>query len=198
MELLQPGENCPICDMGVLELKQKEFNFEYKGHNTPFNKEVLVCSSCDDSFLKDSDEKEMDRYLTDERRKIDRLLTSEEIRQVRKLYDVTQVKFAEIFEVGKKNFARYETGAATQSRSMDKLLRVLRKYPFAIDAFSDFEYQSVTANSCRAFPNTPTPVTFLTASEVVPFNVSICHGSQDSSAIDPCDSLETERQLLTA
>ena len=47
---------------------------------------------------------------------------------------MTQVEFSKLLGVGEKTFARYETGQTVQSIAMNNLLRVIKAYPFVIDA----------------------------------------------------------------
>ncbi len=130
---LHEGIVCPVCEMGNLSKAQKDIEFEYKGNIINFNRSVCSCPECGEEFLDSSDQKKIDKELTDFRRRIDGLLTSSEIRQIREKFGYTQVEFAKILKVGEKNFARYECGQATQSRSMDSLLKVLNHSPVSIE-----------------------------------------------------------------
>lgn len=128
------GMLCPICEVGILTSKREDLNFEYKGKIiTIFDKEIFECSTCKEAFFHPKDEREIEKLLTDERRKIDDLLTSKEIKAIRKQFHMTQIKFAKSLRVSEKMFARYENGQATQSHAMDNLLRVLREFPEAIE-----------------------------------------------------------------
>lgn len=130
---LTNGTLCPICESGKLSAIQKDIDFNYKGHIRFFNKTVFACPECEEEFLESADQKQIDKKLTDFRRGIDGLLTSNEIKQIRKKFGYTQVDFAKLLKVGEKNFARYESGQATQSRSMDSLLRILNHSPASIE-----------------------------------------------------------------
>jgi HTH-type transcriptional regulator/antitoxin MqsA len=61
-------------------------------------------------------------------------LTDEDIKRIRKKLGLTQKEMAEKLGVGLKNFARYENLSVRQSKAMDNLLRILDKYPGAIEA----------------------------------------------------------------
>jgi len=129
------GMICPVCEAGHLKAVRKDVPFEYKGHrHVVANVRAYECELCGESLWDDHDEKKVERSLTDIRREIDGLLTSDEIREIRQSFGMTQVQFAEALKVGEKNFARYESGQATQGRSTDNLLRILREYPNAIQA----------------------------------------------------------------
>ncbi|MEA1922148.1 MAG: type II toxin-antitoxin system MqsA family antitoxin [Pseudomonadota bacterium] len=131
--MLHEGMLCPVCDEGYLGLVQEKIEFTYKNHTTEVESNTLNCSVCGESFVISPSERELEKILTDERRKVDGLLTSDEIRTIRLSLGFTQVDFAKTLGVGKKNFARYESGQATQGRSMDNLLRILKERPGMIE-----------------------------------------------------------------
>ena len=63
----------------------------------------------------------------------DGFLTDEDIKRIRKKLGFTQKEMAEKLGVGLKNFARYENLSVRQGKAMDNLLRILDKYPEALD-----------------------------------------------------------------
>jgi HTH-type transcriptional regulator / antitoxin MqsA len=127
------GMVCPVCEVGHLEKVIKNVPFKYKGHeHIVANVKGYDCNVCGESLWDDRDEKAIEKSLTDVRREIDGLLTSDEIKKIRQLFGMTQMQFSEALKVGAKNFARYESGQATQGRSMDHLLRILREYPYTM------------------------------------------------------------------
>jgi HTH-type transcriptional regulator/antitoxin MqsA len=130
---VREGMLCPVCEVGKLQTIIKDLEFEYKGERTVCrDRRAFVCSVCAEEFLAAKDERAIERRLTDARRKVDGLLTSVEIRAIRRRFGFTQVQFAEVLGVGKKNFARYESGQASQGRATDNLLRILRERPDTI------------------------------------------------------------------
>lgn len=130
------GMTCPVCEIGTVTEENKDITFEYKGKKrTISNQVVYECPECGESFQNNHDQILTDKLLMDSRREIDSLLTSQEIRSIRNQFGLTQVDFAKLLQVGEKNFARYESCHATQSRMTDNLLRVLREYPQAIKVF---------------------------------------------------------------
>jgi len=143
---LTNGTLCPICESGKLSSIQKDIDFNYKGHIRSFNKTVFACPECEEEFLESTDQKQIDKKLTDFRRGIDGLLTSNKIKQIRLQFKYTQTELAKILKVGEKNFARYENGQSTQSRGMDNLLRILKVYPKAINVIGG-EYPSKEKNN---------------------------------------------------
>lgn len=130
---LRDGMVCPICEAGSLKVVTKNVPFEYKGHvHVVANVRAYDCDICGESLWDDGDERDFERSLTDVRRRIDDLLTTDEIKAIRQQFGMTQVEFAKALRVGEKNFARYESGQATQGRSTDNLLRILQAFPDAL------------------------------------------------------------------
>lgn len=140
------GMVCPVCESGKMRLIKDRLRFVYKGHPQEMeNVDVFHCQECGEGLLDDRTERIVEKKRTDFRKKIDGLLTSDEIREIRKQFNLSQVEFARLLKVGEKNFARYEAGMSTQNRSMDLLLRILGERPEVIEIVSrDFKKISVT------------------------------------------------------
>jgi len=130
---LRHGMRCPACEVGTLDEVRKDLEFEYKGKSrTITNQIVYECNSCGEEFQNKKERRLLEKLLTDSRRDIDELLTSKQIRRIRRKFGMTQEAFAKALKLGEKNFARYESGQSMQGRSIDHLLRILDKYPQAI------------------------------------------------------------------
>lgn len=130
---IKDGMLCPMCEAGSLRSVQKDVPFEYKGNvHVVSNVRAYECDICGESLWDDRDERQVERSLTDVRRRTDGLLTTDEIKAIRQRFGMTQVEFARALQVGEKNIARYESGQATQGRSTDNLLRILQVYPSAL------------------------------------------------------------------
>jgi len=130
--MLHENMLCPICEEGYLNLVHERLEYTYKDRVTEVDTDLLKCSVCGESFVVSPSERELEKLLTDERRKVDGLLTSDEIREIRHTLGLTQVELAKTLGVGEKNFARYENGQATQGRAMDVLLRIFKDCPAMI------------------------------------------------------------------
>ncbi len=79
-EIFYEGGLCPVCEVGALALVNKEIEFDYKDNKMSFKRDILECETCRESFFQPHDEDEIEKALTDRRRKVDGLLTSDEIR----------------------------------------------------------------------------------------------------------------------
>ena len=128
--IFSEGMTCPDCGKGHLERVVQTESFHYADERfTLDNVASYICPACGDGTFAPEEAKELEKKIADARRRIDGLLTSEEIRALRKSVGMTQVEFARLFKVGEKNFARYETGQSTQERGMDWALRFLKIRP---------------------------------------------------------------------
>lgn len=124
--MIKNGDICPICGEGKVDEQVITGEFEYKGkkHLIP-DYHIFACECCKEQIVAPKTLRETEKELTNFRRKIDGLLTSNEIKMIRKKLGKTQTEMAALLGVGEKNFARYENGQVTQSKSMDLLIRIL-------------------------------------------------------------------------
>ncbi|MDY0096423.1 MAG: type II toxin-antitoxin system MqsA family antitoxin [Candidatus Vecturithrix sp.] len=122
-------KTCPFCGEGVLERKVLTETYTYKGHSFEIEQPGEWCSACEEGILNGKDLKATDKQIRDIQAQIDGLLTSSDIRRIRKKLKLTQKQAAEIFGGGPNAFSRYERGEATPLRSTSNLLRILDKHP---------------------------------------------------------------------
>ena len=120
---------CPFCKDGWLERKIIQETYTYKGHSLTVNQPGEFCDSCDEGILNGADLKATEQPIRDFQAQIDGLLTSSDIRKIRKKLKKTKKQAAEIFGGGTNAFSRYERGEATPLRSTIHLLRLLNKRP---------------------------------------------------------------------
>lgn len=124
------GSKCSICGIGKISEKTISEKFEYKGKSLVIpDYHVYACDKCEEEIVDPKTLRATEKVLTDFRRRVDGLLASDEIKAIRKKLGKTQAEMAEWLGVGEKNFARYENGQVTQSKTMDLLLRILGKFP---------------------------------------------------------------------
>lgn len=146
------GDKCPVCGLGALRKKSVEEVFDYKGKTLKIKGYVIYeCPVCEESIVDRKTLKDTKYQLIKFRRKVDNLLTPNEIREIRTLFGYTQEKFGAILGGGKKAFARYENGTITQSRAMDNQLKMLKSNPEILAAIvgklSDFNKTSHVIDS---------------------------------------------------
>lgn len=148
---------CPVCGQGDAQRHIKHEEFTYKGHKKFVdNFPVFICHKCGEEFVTAEDSKLFDKELTVFQRKIDGLLTPDEIRSIRESLGYNQTEFARVLKVGEKNFARYETGISPQSRYLDWLMRIFKDYPETIKTTILGEQTSQNHNSQSRYPENET------------------------------------------
>lgn len=111
--------------------------------------EGFVCSACGaDPVFADQARRNHCR-VNDSRRIADGMLSSDEVRSIRKSLGLTQGEAGELIGGGPMAFSKYERGEVIQSAVMDRFLRVLAIYPFIVDTLRagssprSFEYETV-------------------------------------------------------
>lgn len=128
------GSICPICGAGELAAKTVEEQFTYKGqHLSVPDYLIYECSECSEALVDPASSKKAEKLLKDFSRGVDGLLSTADIKRIRKKLGFTQEQMAEVCGGGLKGFARYESGQVMQSKGMDNLLRILDEFPGALD-----------------------------------------------------------------
>jgi HTH-type transcriptional regulator/antitoxin MqsA len=117
-------KTCPICS-GTVKQKSKEVEYNYKEHQITVVETASSCTRCSESFLSPKELKNNQLKLTNFKRTVDKLLTTNELKRIRKKLELTQKDASEIFGGGIRAFYKYETGENTQSKSLDILLRLI-------------------------------------------------------------------------
>lgn len=72
-------------------------------------------------------------------------LTTEEIKAIRKKFNLTQVMFAKVLGLGQKTYTRYEAEISTPNPSVAKLLKVLDKHPEFIYSFIELSRDQLSS-----------------------------------------------------
>jgi HTH-type transcriptional regulator/antitoxin MqsA len=119
-------KNCPLCN-GLLVKKSIPTEYTYKGSSFSIEQPQDYCEACQEGFLSHADIKATKAELADFKRRQDGLLTTKEIRSIRKKLHLTQEEASELFGGGVRAFYRYESGEITQSKSTDLILKLLAK-----------------------------------------------------------------------
>ena len=101
---------CFACGDGVLAERPTQIEGELKGEKYAVNIEALVCSVCGHVALEGNRAPEYMRRLADAYRTAHDLLTSDEIRNLRRQLGMTQQGFAKALGVGPASVKRWELG----------------------------------------------------------------------------------------
>lgn len=127
-------QTCPICEEGYLYEEEIKRNFQYKGKTFSIeNCPALVCKACGESFLNEPKMKPIEKEIKKQHRIIDNLLSSEEVKNIRRHLGLSKKDLSNLLGGGEKGFSRYENGSINQSKAMDNLLRLLKQYPCLLD-----------------------------------------------------------------
>lgn len=127
---------CAVC--GSKDLKREENITETVKFKTSNGIKTLtvsginmdICQKCGEGYLNPDDSKNYDLRLREalaEHRRKRGLLTGEEIKEIRKKYDLTQEELERLMGVGAKTVARWETYKSDQNRTADLLMRAIDK-----------------------------------------------------------------------
>lgn len=144
------NDKCPICGEGKLTRNVIEESFEYKGQEIVIPDYVVFnCENCEESIVEANTLKASEKIIRDFHRRVDGLLTSDEIKKIRKSFGFTQEVFGNLLGGGAKGFARYETGKVSQSKPMDNLLRIIDAHPHVLDVLASRRDAEVTKRTYR-------------------------------------------------
>jgi putative zinc finger/helix-turn-helix YgiT family protein len=116
---------CPKCERycAVISEERNE-EFVVRGEKMSISGEVDVCADCGAVFWTEKYDALM-KSAYEEYKKVYGLLSSEEIRQIREIYGLSQDLFSAILGIGPASLQRYETGAV-QTIAYDGIIREAR------------------------------------------------------------------------
>ena len=109
-------------DATVFPGKLKEMK-TVKGKTFDVLLKKAYCKKCGEPVFPVEINKANDIIVYDGYRKLVGLLTSEQIKEIRKKRGLSQTEFARLLDCGEKNIARYETGTI-QDKAFDLLMRL--------------------------------------------------------------------------
>ncbi|GAA0780496.1 type II TA system antitoxin MqsA family protein [Hathewaya limosa] len=116
--------DCPFCDEEhVIQIKTEKSKVIIKDKQIEYEKTIYYCPIEDESFVSS---KLMDENLLkarDQYKRSEGLLTSEEIKKIRELYELTQKEFSNLLGWGDVTVQRYEK-KLIQDSTYDDMLRL--------------------------------------------------------------------------
>jgi len=119
---------CSECGSSDFEVRIEPDEFQRNGHSYTADVEYSVCQQCGDEVIFSEQIKRNDCILRDAWRKIDGLLTAQEIVALREKLGLTQQEAAKVFGGGINAFSKYERSEVIQSVAMDKLIRAALEF----------------------------------------------------------------------
>ncbi len=137
---------CPMCESADLIPKKAIEHYCYKGHDFSLEDiEYAECPKCHSEVITPAQSKRNEARIRDEHRKIDGLFTRVEISQLRERLKITQNQAAQLFGERVNTFSKYESGEATQSQAMDKLMKLALNVPQCFEALRQMANVQVSA-----------------------------------------------------
>lgn len=119
---------CPECGYEELVETNSPMVEEFKGEQiTVEGITRYECPQCGEYVISADQWKRLDNYLYDEYRKRFGLLSSSEIRAIRKKYGWTQVEFEKVLGVSSPTVSRWESNYVIQTKVADNLMRAIRQ-----------------------------------------------------------------------
>lgn len=123
------NNKCSTCGSSDFEVRIEPDEFQRNDQSYIVDVEYSVCRQCGDIVIFSEQIKRNDCVLRDAWRKIDGLLTAQEIVALRNKLGLTQQDAAKIFGGGTNAFSKYERSEVIQSVAMDKLMRAALDVP---------------------------------------------------------------------
>ncbi|HEX5724832.1 MAG TPA: type II TA system antitoxin MqsA family protein [Longimicrobiaceae bacterium] len=108
---------------------------------------VRRCPECGEVFWRPADAEAAHKAASDQIRREEGLLLTEEIQEIRKGFGLTQKDFEQLLGVGPKTVARWEAGVVFQSKAADALMRLLRVAPENAEALAEWHGVQLPARS---------------------------------------------------
>ncbi|MFM2477127.1 type II toxin-antitoxin system MqsA family antitoxin [Celerinatantimonas sp. MCCC 1A17872] len=124
---------CPICGSGHLHAQHEEIEVEHMGHTGFISNQYSVCDSCGSEQAGAVDARFNKRAMIAFKKQAQGLLTGSEVREMRKIWGLSQEDAAKVFGGGPVAFSKYESDDVMQSEAMDRLLRLAKDVPSALD-----------------------------------------------------------------
>lgn len=118
---------CPSCEKEcATKVVEQNETLKVKGQEITLKVKVRICEKCGEGII----DKELDnaslKAFYEEYKKINNLLTTAEIKEIRNQWGLSQSQFALLLGMGEKTITRYENGNI-QDETHDNLIRLARE-----------------------------------------------------------------------
>ncbi len=120
---------CPLCEKTTeLEDVSREEEIAIRGDTIPVRLDFVRCSLCNEEIVDPESDSDFMEIAFREYRRRHKMLSSEEIKELRTRHNLTQEEFAKLLGCGVTTLSRYENGAL-QSEAQDIMLRLIKDDP---------------------------------------------------------------------
>lgn len=124
---------CQICADGQLSEHEGTIEINHNGKTATVANHYSLCDNCGIVSATPTQTKRNKRAVICARKKLNGLLTGQEVRKIRvEIMRLNQAKAARVFGGGQVAFSKYENNEVIQSEAMDKLLRIASEIPQAL------------------------------------------------------------------
>ena len=167
---------CPECG-GQMELSHAPITEEFRGEAiTVRGVAHHECPECGEVAFDADSLDEWSTKIDDAYREMNGLLKPSEIREIRLSHDLSQKEFEAILGVSSPTVSRWETGKVCHTKSMDRLLRLLRKYPEEVRHLAVMEEIQPVGSGTRI-------ISFDTAQAAASFRDFVARGTFGSKGV---------------
>lgn len=132
---------CAECEIGLLKPAEFSDTFIYNGKELEVaGLEKYVCDTCGAEPIYPHQVRKNEKLFAQAKRDATgrKLLSGDEIKAIRARIGITQQEAAICFGGGQNAFSKYERGIVVQSESMDRLVRLIDRYPFMLADLIEF------------------------------------------------------------
>ena len=135
--VVPPEDACPSCGTLMKETRGM-LRVPVNGEEISVpNAAHLRCPKCQEVVLRLDEARRLNEDALAHYRKRHRLLSANEIRAIRKHFNLTQRDLARILRLGGNTISRWEAGRNVQTAAMDVLLRLIRDLPGSFEYLRD-------------------------------------------------------------
>ena len=122
-------KKCIECGSSPLSIESKQTFIQYKGQRLAVDLLYSRCPHCSAEYVTTEQILQNELIIKLSKQTFDGLMAPQQIRAVREKLGLTQEQAACVFGGGRNAFSKYERGEVTQSKAMDKLIRLCLKHP---------------------------------------------------------------------
>lgn len=142
--------NCPVCGQGHIVREARQDQFDYQGVTLTAKSIEEFCDDCGTLLMPPELIRDNVRAKQRAKKQHDRLLSGQEIKQIRTRLGITQAEASRLFGGGANAFAKYEADDVMQSAAMDKLIRLADALPAAASWLASLSKVSLSASSIKS------------------------------------------------
>ena len=133
---LQEGQ-CPECGSVDRAVEVRSLEVHHNGETRSVSVEQTICRQCGTVSYVGGQISAQQHAVAAALREIDGLLSAEELRGIRCKYGLRQTDLEKILSTGPKTWTRWERGKVPQSKTADKLIRLLAGDPLLMLNFME-------------------------------------------------------------